>query len=66
MDNSNFHVSNFHDNHTDFNSDSDGTFLICDDPGSYDTNNSIGSVISYGVSELANIVGVNIDVLSDT
>eukprot|EP00957_Ditylum_brightwellii_P209036 15359976-Ditylum_brightwellii.AAC.1 len=66
MDNSNFHVDNFHDNHTDFNSNSDGMFLTCDDPGSHDTNNSVGTVISYDMSKLANLVGVHIDVLSHT
>eukprot|EP00957_Ditylum_brightwellii_P036205 2743220-Ditylum_brightwellii.AAC.1 len=66
MDDSNFHVDNSHDNHTDFNSDSDGTFLTHDNPGSHDTNNSVGTAISYGVSKLANLVGVHIDVLSST
>eukprot|EP00957_Ditylum_brightwellii_P153474 11680277-Ditylum_brightwellii.AAC.1 len=66
MDISNFHVNDFHDNHTDFNSDSDRMFLTCDNPGSCDINNSVGTVISYGVSKLANLVGVHIDVLSNT
>eukprot|EP00957_Ditylum_brightwellii_P021276 1605195-Ditylum_brightwellii.AAC.1 len=66
MDDFNFYVNNFHDNHIDFNSDSDGTFLACDNPGSRDTINSVGTVISYGVSKLANLVRVHIDVLSNT
>eukprot|EP00957_Ditylum_brightwellii_P009138 690787-Ditylum_brightwellii.AAC.1 len=66
MDDSNFHVDNFHDNHIDFNSDSDGMFLTCDNPGSCDTNNSVGTMISCGVSKLANHIGVHIDVLSNT